>query len=592
VEETSRQSLRVPAFVLALGLVSLVLISVNDAIRKRVLVRDAERARNVAEMQTRLAKAHLWVEEYVTGDTIDRAEVQEHLAKCREILAGLLGTVPGTVAVDPIDERQIYELLSRVQPQVETFIGLSGERFAGYDAGRHVGIGSVADIEYDRVFSALADDLRALDELVVEQLDAAHEQSHTLFRFIIVAWAAIVGVSVVGIWTRERRHLAAERALRESEAKLLRSQKMEAIGSLAGGLAHDINNYLAAISAQCEVVRMRAAETDPVAAKMDMVMDTCSRAAALLQRLLAFSRGRPVQPEVVSLNQVVIGLEDMARRLIGENVVLELALGRGLGNVEVEVGQIEQVILNLLVNARDAMPTGGEVRLETRAVAADESPLEGGVEGVALRVSDTGPGIPPEQRDKIFEPFFTTKGKSEHSGLGLATVYGIVRQNRGTIATIDLEDRGATLELVFPRVARKARRSARPAAAAAGRHSGRVLLVEDNERLRTSTEEILSELGFEVTVAADGSEAIAELDEAVEGFDLLLTDVVMPGLNGVDVAREAMARDPGIKVLFASGYADRVMLSHGVDEQGADFLAKPYTGSELSAAIARALDSR
>lgn len=586
--DLSAQRFRMPALLLGLGTVSILLLFVNNSIRERVVVRDVEVARQVAEVETRLAKLHLWVEEYVTGDRVQIDKIREHQAESGRIIGELLS---GPL-LDDDDSRLARELLAAIEPRVERFVVLSSERIEGYDLGEDVGVGSAVDVGYDEVFYGLSADLGRLNDELAAQVDSAHEQSHTLFLVMFLAWAAIVGVAVAAVWTRERRHREAEEALRRSEAKLLQAQKMEAIGSLAGGLAHDINNYLAAIGAQCEVVRMRAEPGAPVVEKMEMVMETCGRASALLQRLLAFSRGRPVQPEVVSLNRVVLGLEEMARRLIGESVRLKLNLAKPLWTAEIEVSQVEQSILNLLVNARDAMPGGGDVYVETRNIPQAESRLEPAVDCVALRVSDGGPGIARELRDKIFEPFFTTKEKSTNSGLGLATVYGIVRQNDGLIETVELAGRGATFDLFFPRSGREAKPvRVRDIAELAAPEGARILLVEDNEELRVSTEEILAEMGFDVASAPDGPAAIDVFERAEDAFELLMTDVVMPGMNGSELAEEITTRDPSIRVLYASGYTDNVVLQAGVDEEAFNFLPKPYSANALMQAIDRVLSS-
>jgi CheY-like chemotaxis protein len=279
----------------------------------------------------------------------------------------------------------------------------------------------------------------------------------------------------------------------------------------------------------------------------------------------------------------------MARRLIGEDVRLVLDLQQDLWNTEVGVSQIEQVILNLLVNARDAMPTGGEVRVSTRNVPAAESPLEAAGDCVALRVADSGPGIARELRDKIFEPFFTTKEKSRNSGLGLATVYGIMRQNGGLVRTADTAGRGATFELFLPRTQRAIQERTVTAQAVSPSGGHRVLLVEDNEDLRVSTQEILAQLGFAVRAAPDGMTALEMMGPAAADFDLLLTDVVMPGMDGAELAREVIRRNPRVRVLFASGYTDSVVLQHGVDEHAINFLPKPFSAADLSRAIDRVL---
>jgi signal transduction histidine kinase/CheY-like chemotaxis protein len=589
VAESGNQRFRMPALLLGLGALSVILLFVNNSIRERVLVREVEVARQVEELETQLATLHLWVEEYVTGSAGVLGDVRERQMAGRRLMSELANN-----AFDSQEEAGAAgELLTRIAPQVERFIAMSSERVVDYDRGGDVGVGSAVEEDYDQVFFALSDDLQRLNGVMDERLGAAHEQSRSLFRFILLAWSVIIGVALAAVWTHEKQRVKAEEALRRSEAQLLQAQKMEAIGSLAGGLAHDINNYLAAISAQCEVVRMRSAPDDPVHGKMDVVMETCGRASDLLHRLLAFSRGRPIQPEVVSLNRVIRGLEEMIRRLLGEHIEIEVELARSLWTTKIEVGQVEQSVLNLLVNARDAMPKGGSVLIATRNVVAAQGPLT--VEGdcVALRVSDTGPGIPPELRGKIFEPFFTTKGKNSNSGLGLATVYGIVRQNGGVIEMVDQPGRGATFDVFFPRCseARKLQPQ-RQTEVAAAPEGARILLVEDNEELRRSTEEILVEMGFEVVAAPDGPAAIEVFENAEQAFQLLLTDVVMPGMNGSELAEEILTRDPGVQVLYASGYTDNVVLRHGVDEKALNFLPKPYSARALSRAIDRVLSPR
>ncbi len=599
-EENDESRFLLPGLLLGLGLLSMLLLVLNDALREHVLVRDAKAARLVAEVETRIATLHLWVEEYVSGDVVDLDEIREHQYRSRAILLQLAGESTEVAATSIADDPIAAEILARLRPRVDRFVELSTQRLEGFDAGEEVGVGSSVDVAYDRSFYDLLSDLRALDEHALGRLDDAHSRSRILFRLMLLAWTAIIAFAIVAVWTHERHQRKAEKALRKSETALLQAQKMEAIGSLAGGLAHDINNYLAAISAQCEVVRMQTATDGRVAAKMDTVIGTCSRASALLERLLAFSRGRTVQPEIVNLNSVVIGLEEMAGRLIGEDLRLELHLAPDLAHTEVEVSQVEQAVVNLLVNARDAMPEGGTVRISSRNIEFKECILrlpDGGgavckcqLGGIALRVSDSGPGISPELSDRVFEPFFSTKDQSRHSGLGLATVYGIAEQNGGTVRLMDTDLPGTHIELCFPRTAKPL-----PAVGDSPRTDGaigsgqRVLLVEDNEELRESTEELLGAMGFEVRSAEDGETALELFDAAPSGFALLLTDVIMPGITGRELADRIEARDPEIRVLFASGHTDSAVLRTGVDEEAINFLPKPYTARQLARAIDRVL---
>ncbi len=587
--DREQSSARMPLLLLGLGLLSLFLLVVNNSIRERLLLPNAEAARLVAEVGTRIATLHLWVEEYVSGDTVDLDEVREHQVESRRLLARLSGEVDGAKE-RPLDlDQESLDLLDLLQPQVDRFVELSSQRLAGFDAGEEVGVGSPIDVAYDGVFYALLGDLRRLEESVNSRFTAAHDRSTNLFRLMLIAWTAIILFAVIAVWTHERHKREAQEALAESQAALLQAQKMEAIGSLAGGLAHDINNYLAAISAQCEVVRMKVGDGDPLGAKMTTVIETTARASALLERLMAFSRGRTTQPEAVDLNGVARDLEDMARRLIGETIELRLDLEPDLWPVELSISQVEQAVVNLLVNARDAMPEGGRVVVATRNVDATDSPLPQAGDAVALRISDTGPGIPPELREKVFEPFFTTKGKARNSGLGLATVYGIAQQGGGVVRLIETDRPGAHIELCFPRTDKIPEAAMAPLEEDSAAVGGRVLLVEDNEELRTSSRELLAAMGFDVVAADSGESALVIFDEDPHGFDLLMTDVVMPGINGKELAERVEAADPKIQVLFASGYTDSVILRTGIDEGSINFLPKPFSAGQLSTAIRRVL---
>ena len=300
----------------------------------------------------------------------------------------------------------------------------------------------------------------------------AERRALVVFAVLQGVWLAVVGLAAWGLQSRERHRRRAEAALLRSEAQLLQAQKMEAVGRLAGGLAHDINNYVTAITSQCELVRMKAPSGERVAQKMDLVIATAGKIAALVRRLLAFSRQQPVQPQVVDLNAVVEGLERMMRGLLGDDVQLETRLCDGLWRVEVDPSQVEQIVVNLLVNAREAMPTGGTVTIETANVGPGHddlrsSPLARPGEHVMLAVSDSGVDIPPELRGRLFEPFFTTKGGTSTSarGLGLATVYGIVQQNGGHVSVASEVAKGTAFKIYLPRTTAPARELAwRPAA--------------------------------------------------------------------------------------------------------------------------------
>ena len=394
----------------------------------------------------------------------------------------------------------------------------------------------------------------------------------------------------------ERRVEERTGELRAAEERLFLSQKLEAIGRLAGGVAHDFNNILGVITGYGELAQRQLGPEHPAGPRVDQMMKAAERAASLTRQLLAFSRNQVMQPKLLDLNDLVADVEKMLGRLIGEDVDLVVHPAPGLGTVRADPGQIEQIILNLAVNARDAMPKGGSLTLETANVDLDEDycaahpPMKPG-RYVMLAVSDTGVGMDEETQHRVFEPFFTTKPEGQGTGLGLATVYGIVKQSGGYIWLYSEPGRGTTLRAYLPRVdepAETARPVGPPAEAPRGHET--ILVVEDTETLREVIRETLEERGYTVLLASNGEEALALARERDGPIDLLLTDVVMPKLGGGDLARLLSALRSGMRVLYMSGYTNGAISQHGVLGGGVMLLEKPFTGSTLARAVREALD--
>ncbi len=389
----------------------------------------------------------------------------------------------------------------------------------------------------------------------------------------------------------------AEEALRRSEEQLRQAQKMEAVGRLAGGIAHDFNNILTAIAGYSELLLGRIGEAGQLRKDVEGIRKAAERAAALTRQLLAFSRRQVLQPKVLDLNAVVAGMAPMLRRLIGENIELITVTAERPGLVKADPGLLEQVILNLAVNARDAMPQGGTLRIETaHADPADADAPRAGADCagpcVVLAVSDTGCGMDAEVRSHLFEPFFTTKEVGQGTGLGLSTVYGIVEQSGGRIRVTSEVGRGSTFRIYFPGVAEPDAAPA-PAEAPAGPAAGAetVLLVEDDEIVRALAREALERAGYTVLEARDGREALAIAERHRGPIHLLLTDVVMPGMSGPEVAGRLTAARAGLKVLFMSGYTDNAIGQRGVLDPGTALLPKPFTPAQLTRKLREVLDA-
>jgi PAS domain S-box-containing protein len=382
------------------------------------------------------------------------------------------------------------------------------------------------------------------------------------------------------------------------QQQLVQAQKMEAVGRLAGGIAHDFNNLLTVITSYSDLLLEDLARDDPRRDDVEQVRKAAEGAAALTRQLLAFSRQQVLQPRVVSLNVVVSDLRKMLQRVIGEDVNFATVLASDLAAVKADVGQLEQVLMNLAVNARDAMPVGGKLTIETTNVELDTDytrmhHASAAGHFVMLAVTDTGTGMDEATQAKIFEPFFTTKGQGKGTGLGLATVYGIVKQSGGFIWVYSEVGHGTSFKIYLPRVAEAADtlRAGAPAAPAVPRGSETVLVVEDAPAVRAVARHVLERQGYTVLEAAGGDAALQLAAAHAGPIHLLLTDVVMPGLSGRQVAEKLAIRRPEMRVLYASGYTDDSIVRHGILEEGIAYLQKPFTPESLARKVRAVLDA-
>jgi two-component system, cell cycle sensor histidine kinase and response regulator CckA len=380
---------------------------------------------------------------------------------------------------------------------------------------------------------------------------------------------------------------------RKLEEQLLQSQKMEAVGRLAGGIAHDFNNLLTAVAGYTELLMGQLEEGDPRRESAEEIRQAGNRAAALTQQLLAFSRRQVLEPRVLDLNAVIANMERMLRRVIGEDIELTTSLSAGLWRAKADPAQIEQAILNLVVNARDAMPRGGQLTLETANVDLDAR-YSSGAPGphVMLAVSDTGVGMDREQQARLFEPFYTTKERGKGTGLGLSTTYGVVKQSGGSIWVYSEQGQGTTFKIYLPRCDEPLdapHEAPPPAIPLTGTETA--LLVEDEPEVRRLIEKILGMQGYTVMSAASPAEAIALSRGRSGAIDILVTDMILPGMNGRELARVLSTARPSLRVLYMSGYTDAVIAQQGILEPGTAFLSKPFTPDALARKIREVLDA-
>jgi nitrogen-specific signal transduction histidine kinase len=392
----------------------------------------------------------------------------------------------------------------------------------------------------------------------------------------------------------ERKRVEEERATLQEQ--LRQSQKMEAIGQLAGGVAHDFNNLLTVIKGYCQLSLVEIKESTPIRDTFEVINKAADKATDLTRQLLAFSRRQIMEAIVLDLNELLQNLEKMLRRIIGEDIELVTSLKQDLGRVKADPGQIEQVVMNLAVNAKDAMSKGGKLIIETANAELDEAYARTHVAVtpgpyVMIAVSDTGTGMTPEVRDRVFEPFFTTKGKGKGTGLGLSMVYGIVKQSSGNIWVYSEPGKGTTFKIFLPRVDEPVEKlKVQETVEEVLRGSETILVVEDDKEVRNLAVRILKRQGYTVLDGSYGDEAFNVCRQHRGPIHLLLTDVVMPGMDGRALSESLSQLHPEMKVLYMSGYTDDAIVRHGVMAKGVNYIQKPFTVDALTKKVREVLE--
>jgi two-component system, cell cycle sensor histidine kinase and response regulator CckA len=514
---------------------------------------------------------------------LERHRAELALRESEERYRTLVHTLPDALTVADTDGHIVYEAPSTL-------------RFYGYDSSDVLIGREVIDWihpDYQAKALGLIGDLRAgsdvrNQELILIRKDGSSFCGEVSASSMRDPQGNITGFLALVRDVSDRKKAETERA--QLQSQLLQAQKMESIGRLAGGVAHDFNNMLSVILGYTELIQTQLAKEDPLLNDVLQIEKAGRRAKDITQQLLAFSRKQIIEPTLMDLNEFILSTQKGLSRLIGEDINLHFSPGENLYKIKFDRSQLDQILINLAANARDAMPQGGSLHIETSNARLDESfsrenfLLTPG-DYVLLAVTDTGVGMDRETLSHAFEPFFTTKDVGKGTGLGLATVYGIVIQGGGFIRADSEPGRGSTFRIYFPRMTEEATATEETEELAMNPGTGRVLVVEDDTMVRDMTVAMLQSVGYKVRAAATPSAALEYCENNYDPIDLLITDVVMPELSGAELRDKIQAMKPGLKVLFISGYASDILAHHGILDEGVNFIRKPFTMSDLAKAV-------
>jgi two-component system, cell cycle sensor histidine kinase and response regulator CckA len=514
---------------------------------------------------------------------LERHKAELALRESEERYRTLVHTLPDALTVADINGNVVYEAPTTL-------------RFYGYDVGDNLIGRRVVDWihpAYKAKALNLIDDLKAGRDVRHQEFMLTKKDGSFFFGEVSASSMRDAQGNVTGFLSlvrdiSDRKQAEAERA--QLQAQLLQAQKMESIGRLAGGVAHDFNNMLSVILGYAELIQTQLTKEDPLLNDVLQIEKAGRRAKDITQQLLAFSRKQIIEPSILDLNEFITSTQKGLSRLIGEDINLHFSPGVDLSKIKFDRSQLDQILINLAANARDAMPQGGHLKIETANVRLDEAcrkehyMLKPG-DYVLLTVKDTGVGMDRETLSHAFEPFFTTKAIGKGTGLGLATVYGIVIQGGGFIDADSEPGHGSTFKIYFPRMAEEATVAEEIQEYPMKQGTGRVLVVEDDPMVRDMTVAMLVSVGYEVQAAETPLGALEFCKKNCEPIDLLITDVVMPELSGAELRDKIQEMKPGLKVLFISGYASDIIAHHGILDEGVNFIRKPFTMNDLAKAV-------